>query len=92
MSTVSDTLPLHSPRRLALFAYGLRPFFLASGVAAVILVPWWAASHALGVRLATDWPPTLWHGHEMLFGFMAAAIVWTYAPILLRPRVDGRPG
>ena len=58
----------------AMFAYGFRPFFLALGVSAVVLVPWWAASFAFGIPLGSDWPPTLWHAHEMLFGFIAAAI------------------
>jgi len=57
-----------------LLGYGFRPFFLAAGVAAVVLVPWWAASFTLGIPLATTWPPTLWHSHEMLFGFVAAAV------------------
>src|SRR5215469_3007217 len=60
--------------RWALFAYGFRPFFLAAGVAAAVIVPWWAATLAWGVPLATSWPATLWHGHEMLFGFIVAAI------------------
>ncbi len=58
----------------ALFAYGFRPFFLAAGLAALVLVPWWAASFAFGVPLGSGWPPTLWHSHEMLFGFIGAAI------------------
>jgi uncharacterized protein involved in response to NO len=58
----------------ALFAYGFRPFFLAVGAAALVLVPWWAASFAFGVPLGSAWPPTLWHAHEMLFGFITAAI------------------
>lgn len=58
----------------ALFGYGFRPFFLAAGLAAALLVPWWAAALAWGVPLATSWPATLWHGHEMLFGFIVAAI------------------
>ena len=57
----------------ALFAYGFRPFFLAVGLSAVALVPWWAGSFAFGVPLGTGWPPTLWHAHEMLFGFIIAA-------------------
>jgi uncharacterized protein involved in response to NO len=57
-----------------LFAYGFRPHFLAAGLAAFVLVPLWAASYALGISLGSDWPPTLWHSHEMLFGFVAAAI------------------
>ena len=58
----------------ALFGYGFRPFFLGAGVLAVLLVPWWAASLTVGVRLGTAWPPALWHGHEMIFGFIVAAI------------------
>jgi len=58
----------------ALFRYGFRPFFLAAGLAALLLVPWWAAALARGVPLGTSWPATLWHGHEMLFGFIVAAI------------------
>lgn len=59
---------------LPLLRYGFRPFFLCAGLAAVLLVPWWATSYALGMPLGTGWPPTLWHGHEMLFGFTGAAI------------------
>jgi uncharacterized protein involved in response to NO len=61
-------------RAAALFGYGFRPFFLAAGVLAVLLIPWWAAFLAWGVPLGTSWPPALWHGHEMLYGFIVAAI------------------
>ncbi len=56
------------------FTYGFRPFFLGVGLSAFLLVPLWAGSYAFGLPLATDWPPMLWHAHEMLFGFVAAAI------------------
>lgn len=59
---------------IPVLSYGFRPFFLAAGFCAVLLVPWWAASFALHVPLGSDWPPSLWHGHEMLFGFIVAAI------------------
>src|SRR6185437_5486767 len=59
---------------MPLLRYGFRPFFLAAGLAAMLLVPWWAASYAFGAPLGTSWPPPLWHGHEMLFGFILAAI------------------
>lgn len=59
---------------MPLLRYGFRPFFLGAGLAAMLLIPWWAASYAFGIPLATSWPPTLWHGHEMLFGFIVAAI------------------
>ena len=58
----------------ALFRYGFRPFFLAAGLAALLLVPWWAAALSLGVPLGTNWPAPLWHGHELLFGFIVAAV------------------
>jgi uncharacterized protein involved in response to NO len=58
----------------ALLGYGFRPFFLAAGIAAVVLVPWWALSLTGGVSLETPWPPALWHGHEMIFGFIGAAV------------------
>lgn len=61
-------------RKFNLFAYGFRPHFLAAGLAAFVLVPLWAMSFALGLPLGSNWPPTLWHAHEMLFGFVAAAI------------------
>jgi uncharacterized protein involved in response to NO len=58
----------------ALFGYGFRPFFLAAGLIAALLIPWWAASLAWSLPLGMSWPPALWHGHEMLFGFIVAAI------------------
>ncbi len=57
-----------------LFAYGFRPFFLGAGLAAVLLVPWWVANLTGRLPLATAWPPALWHGHEMVFGFIVAAL------------------
>jgi uncharacterized protein involved in response to NO len=57
-----------------LFAYGFRPNFLAAGIAAAALVPLWIAGVTGGVELPVRWPGSLWHGHELLFGFVAAAI------------------
>lgn len=73
VSTTATPAPAASPR-VALFAYGFRPFFLFAGIIALIYIPWWAGSLALGWPLATTWPPMLWHAHEMLFGFITAAI------------------
>lgn len=60
--------------RFALFAYGFRPHFLLAGLAALLLIPAWALNVSYGVSLSSDWPPTLWHAHEMLFGFVASAV------------------
>lgn len=60
--------------KFSLFAYGFRSQFFLAGMAAVLLVPMWALSFVAGTPLGTGWPPTLWHAHEMLFGFIACAI------------------
>jgi uncharacterized protein involved in response to NO len=58
----------------ALFAYGFRPFFLLAGVQAITaMAVWLAALHGM------PWPASgpgaiAWHGHEMIFGFVAAAL------------------
>jgi len=57
-----------------IFASGFRATFFAAGVAAAALIPLWVAVWAFGVSLEIRWPPTMWHAHEMLFGFVAAAI------------------
>ena len=57
-----------------LFAYGFRSHFLLAGIAALLLVPLWAVSFVAGTPVGSGWPPTLWHAHEMLFGFIASAI------------------
>ncbi|HVN44399.1 MAG TPA: NnrS family protein [Steroidobacteraceae bacterium] len=58
----------------AVLGYGFRPFFLAAALAALLLITWWAASLELHVPLATAWPAALWHGHEMVYGFIVAAV------------------
>ncbi len=60
--------------KFSLFAYGFRSQFFLAGMAAALLVPMWAWSFIAGTPLGTGWPPTLWHAHEMLFGFIACAI------------------
>ncbi len=57
-----------------ILAYGFRPFFLLSaGYAAVSALIWAAFWYGL-VSLPETIPPTHWHAHEMMFGFMAAAL------------------
>jgi len=60
--------------RFTPFAYGFRPFFLAAGLYAVIAVGAWSWILAAGRAPFGELPPLLWHGHEMLFGFIGAAI------------------
>ena len=60
--------------RFTVLCGGFRPTFLAAGVAAAVLVPAWVLVWGFGWQLGISWPPTLWHAHEMVFGFIAAAI------------------
>ena len=55
-------------------SYAFRPFFLLNGLFAILVITFWVlALRGLGpVTLTAD--GTLWHGHEMLFGFVLAAI------------------
>jgi len=75
----------------ALFALAFRPFFLAGACWAVIAIAIWALwfSGLLAWQFAV--PPSLWHAHEMLFGFgaviavgflLTAAQNWTGLPSL----------
>src|SRR5450755_531033 len=60
--------------RSSLFAYGFRSNFLLTGLAGLFLVPLWTLRFVMGRSLGSSWPPALWHGHEMLFGFITSAI------------------
>jgi uncharacterized protein involved in response to NO len=60
--------------RPVLLALGFRPFFLAVGIEGVALTLAWLAMLE-GALPAPAWlDPFVWHGHEMLFGLVAAAI------------------
>lgn len=61
-------------RSFALFSYGFRPFFLLAGICAALLVPAWICVYVHGATPLPNLPPQHWHGHEMIFGFLGAAI------------------
>jgi uncharacterized protein involved in response to NO len=56
------------------FAYGFRPFFLLAGIYAAIGMSVWLWAYIAGWSPLPSLPPQLWHSHEMLFGFIAAAV------------------
>jgi uncharacterized protein involved in response to NO len=56
------------------FAYGFRPFFTAAIAYAALSVVAWLWIRSAGVLPLQALPPQLWHGHELLFGFIGAAI------------------
>lgn len=78
-----------------LWGRGFRPFFLAAAAYAALFVPLSTALW-LGAGRAPGWlVPGWWHGHEMVFGVVAAAIagfLTTAAPVWSgRPALHGGP-
>ena len=51
-----------------------RPFFLAAGLWAAAALTLWIVMFATGAALPSRFDPLSWHIHEMLFGFVMAAI------------------
>lgn len=77
--------------KLPILAYPFRPFFLIAGVYGVVTIVAWMAQLFGSLTLPVGWSPIYWHGHEMLFGLVTAAIAgflltaicnWTGAPPL----------
>ena len=54
---------------------GFRPFFLAAGVFAIIAMAIWMANYVYSAEFSfSGIPPTLWHAHEMMFGYVIAVV------------------
>ena len=53
---------------------GFRPFFFGAALWAVIAIAIWLFVLAGAVALPTALDPVAWHRHEMLFGFVGAAV------------------
>ena len=58
----------------AFLTFGFRPFFLMAGLWAAIALAVWIAVLLAGETLPSRFDLLSWHIHEMLFGFVAAAI------------------
>jgi uncharacterized protein involved in response to NO len=78
-----------APVRFTPFAYGFRPFFLAAGVYGALALVAWLVLFQQGLAPFGALPPMYWHAHEMLYGFVAAAVAgfmltavpsWTGSP------------
>jgi uncharacterized protein involved in response to NO len=57
-----------------LLTQGFRPFFLAAGVWSAAALALWTVMLVTGMTLPSRFDPLTWHIHEMLFGFVTAAI------------------
>jgi uncharacterized protein involved in response to NO len=67
--------PRRAPvRRLALWDLGFRPFYLLAALFAALSVPLWALQFS-GVLTRPWLQGSLWHAHEMVFGYTLAIVV-----------------
>ncbi|WP_150910763.1 NnrS family protein [Marinobacter halotolerans] len=57
-----------------LFAYPFRIFFIALTLLAILAIPAWILQVSGAIQLPLALPGLFWHQHEMLFGFLSAAI------------------
>jgi uncharacterized protein involved in response to NO len=53
---------------------GFRPFFFGAALWAVIAIALWLCELEGTVNLPTRFDPVAWHRHEMIFGFIGAAV------------------
>lgn len=61
-------------RPLAIWTMAFRPFFLMAGVWSAAALAGWIAMFVTGTAPPSRFDPLTWHIHEMLFGFVMAAI------------------
>ena len=84
-------MPASEPEPFGLWGRAFRPFFLGLSIYGALAIPWWVLVWS-GRMPAPGWLiPMWWHGHEMVFGFVAATIagflltaspVWSGGPAL----------
>jgi len=79
----------------ALFRQGFRPFFLGAGVWALSVVAFWPFFIEGGATIPTAFDPIAWHAHEMIFGFVMAAVAGFFLTAIPnwtgRMPLQGRP-
>lgn len=57
-----------------LFSYPFRIFFLSMTLLALLVIPLWVLEVSGAIHMPLALPGLFWHQHEMLFGFLSAAI------------------
>src|SRR5207248_8543729 len=74
MTATTEKERIRRSRQPALLTYAFRPMFLAAGTWAIVAMAAWLAMFYGYLRLPTRFDPLAWHIHEMLFGFVMAAV------------------
>ncbi|HMD64570.1 MAG TPA: NnrS family protein [Stellaceae bacterium] len=63
-----------SPPAPTFLTQGFRPFFLAAGLWSAASLALWIVMFATGSDVPSRFDPLAWHIHEMVFGFVMAAV------------------
>ncbi len=75
----TETPELQRRRRVyegpAFLSYGFRPFFLLGSILAGLVVLVWVPVFYGYIQLILAIPPLEWHIHELLYGYLSAAVV-----------------
>jgi uncharacterized protein involved in response to NO len=74
---ITEGGPVPAPRTYegpAFLSAGFRPFFLLAALWSAIAVPVWLAAYVHGYAPGGTLPATLWHAHEMVYGYGAAVV------------------
>jgi len=71
---VTSAERLREYRGPALFSYGFRPFFLGGALWAVLAMALFIPALSGAITLPSAMPPTVWHAHELLYGFLPAIV------------------
>jgi uncharacterized protein involved in response to NO len=94
----SDRIPEPLPESLPLLSFGFRPFFLMAAIFSPLAILIWLGIFSGIAAPVSDYPPNLWHGHEMLFGYAVAVLSgffltavpnWTGAPPIRGRKLAG---
>jgi uncharacterized protein involved in response to NO len=84
-----DTPSTSPSASFALWNLGFRPFYLLAGAFAALSMLWWITQYSAGFSSSAWLQGSLWHAHEMIFGYAFAVVVgflftavrnWTNAP------------
>lgn len=70
----SPTAEASKSKHDALFNLGFRPFYLAAALFGALAIAAWWGELSLGLSRPTELAGTLWHAHEMVFGFAVAVV------------------
>ncbi|MCC5881741.1 MAG: NnrS family protein [Halomonas sp.] len=98
---MSTTAALRANQPWPILAYAFRPFFLLAALYAPLALLPWVGILLQQISLPLGMAPLLWHGHEMLFGVVAAALAgflltavptWAKVEPLIGTRLAGLVG